>query len=369
MERVGKMATTTESNIVEMMTVMGKPFSVERYYMLAEIEQQALRPVFLNDCCSSAIEGDNQGEGGDVNTTSSVQTDPTVDSDTDDKLYRLPPFVVLYLLWNCDIDDKNNTLSAEEQAESFRKGPLKTALGNLQSLSKKNRARENDKSNALTNVYVLIDVLIWSSDDESLRKKRFERHLSVVEALAKIILSPLSSNDDGGGGFNFAGATVGLADHPRAAPGLESCLDAIQVGARDRRRRFGNGQKSFVGIVCHSPEDLIGYDEEGETDAVQGVMQSLTHAKRRTLVGEDSTNAIDGGTCDTAKTSAPFYQSPFMDYAQTAHRYWRVHKAGWPAEPTPEEEKAMCEKSGSNNTVWILAMLVALAAYYYKNEW
>jgi hypothetical protein len=91
------------------------------------------------------------------------------------------------------------------------------------------------------------------------------------------------------------GITVGVSNHVRAAPGLEACHDAVYFGARDRRqaavvlttsaagptvansRNFNttntNNNKSFLGIVADSPDDLLGLADPNECDAAQGVRQ------------------------------------------------------------------------------------------------
>jgi len=402
---------TTSSSIdddvttVKVKTVMGKPFSVERYYMLSEIEQQALLPVYLNDY-------NEEGTGGDV---VSVNTEPTMASEIDDPhtCVKLPPFIVLYLLWNCCSSGSENSGSSEaredakEKAESFKNGALESALCQLQSLSEKVTvaADENETKvllSPLQNVYVIVDVLIGSeseSNDDSdegidddtnsngWRKERFQNNLAVVEALAETILLPHDENDDRNSkhAIRLCGATVGLADHPRAAPGLESCLQAIVVGARDRRRRFGGGggsstdnsehdtqneklrRKSCVGIVCHSLQDLVGYDEETETDAVQGVMQSQTHVS---CINETTTDDANSSTPSSASasrsTSTSSYRPPILDFAHKAHTHWRVHMGGLPPEPTPEEMREDEEFGSGQKKEVVIAMLVFLIAYWWN---
>ena len=415
---------SSSSSPIDVNTVMGKNFSVERYYMLSEIEQHALRPVYLNDYyfpdnnTNSSNNTNNTNNTNTSDTNSEIggegETVATVTSETENYRCDLPPFIILYLLWNCNRNSNSNKgsserLSAEEEAESFQEGPLKNALFKLQSLSERiEQSREKEDGEIEgnykepspllpKNVYVVVDVLLWSSDNESdndndndngsneskeeggssninngEREDRFRRQLDVVEALAKrILLTSNNSNSNTNSNtsstnqgitVSLSGATVGLADHARAAPGLESCLQAIMVGGRDRRRhgRSNNGEtpKSCVGIVCHSLEDLVGYDEETETDAVQGLMQSLTHAA--------FANRENAGIKSNSNSSP---QSPILDYAHNAHVHWRVEKAGLPAEPTPEEQKAH-EGYGSdkNSNAWVLAILVLLAAFWWKNK-
>ena len=71
----------------------------------------------------------------------------------------------------------------------------------------------------------------------------------------------------------FEGITVGVANHKRAAPGLDACLDVINLGAHDRRK-IGRDTRSHVGLMALSADDLLGLDEGGETDAAQNVLQT-----------------------------------------------------------------------------------------------
>jgi hypothetical protein len=411
-------ASSNDDVTVRVKTVMGKHFSVERYYMLSEIEQQALLPVYLNDYIE-----DGTGGGGDV---VSVNTEPTMASEIDDpQTVKLSPFIVLYLLWNCCSETGSETNSdtthatseehdAKEKAESFKHGALETALCKLQGLSEKVVADAQDDENEtkvllppLQNVYVIVDVLIGSESendgdgdgdeatdnnttDNGWRKERFQKNLAVVEALATTILRPHENESvqnrnrkNCNHEIRLCGATVGLADHPRAAPGLESCLQAIAVGARDRRRRFGGSstdnsehhthvekrrRKSCVGIVCHSLQDLVGYDEETETDAVQGVMQSLTHVSLAATTN-DATNRIPPSPISpSSSSSTSSYRPPIVDFAHKAHRHWRVHMGGLPPDPTSEEMRADGEFGSGQKREVLLAMLVFLIAYWWNYD-
>jgi hypothetical protein len=95
------------------------------------------------------------------------------------------------------------------------------------------------------------------------------------------------------------GITVGVSNHVRAAPGLEACVQAITLGATDRRR-LGNqktstglvplvatapplatldAKKSLLGLVAVTPSDLLGLQDATVTDAAQGVAQSKVTAE------------------------------------------------------------------------------------------
>lgn len=84
------------------------------------------------------------------------------------------------------------------------------------------------------------------------------------------------------------GISVGVTDKVRAAPGLsEAVLSIVTYGSRDRRKfsRRCTGQiqesvqKSVVTVVTLSEDDFLGLDPERETDAVQGIDQSIAHAE------------------------------------------------------------------------------------------
>lgn len=314
--------------------------------MLSEIEQHALKPVYLNDYFCP--DDNSEHIGGD-------ETVETVASEAEDYRCNLPPYVVLYLLWNCsDWNSGSSSSSEEEIAESFQKGPLEGALKKLETLSERNEQYrektdpDHRKSSLPLNVYIVVDALLWSDNGERSndRETHFQKHLAIVQALAQKALKS-GHNDQR---LCLCGATLGLADHARAAPGLEACLEAIMVGVRDRRRNSKSSDpKSCVGIVCYSLQDLVGYDEETETDGVQGVMQSLTHASF------------------TNEMNPQNDKIPIIEYAQSAHRYWRVHKAGLPPEPTPEELNAYEEfGSGKDASVWIIGLLVFLVAFFWQ---
>eukprot|EP00590_Aulacoseira_subarctica_P003946 CAMPEP_0172421812 /NCGR_PEP_ID=MMETSP1064-20121228/8037_1 /TAXON_ID=202472 /ORGANISM="Aulacoseira subarctica , Strain CCAP 1002/5" /LENGTH=458 /DNA_ID=CAMNT_0013162389 /DNA_START=128 /DNA_END=1500 /DNA_ORIENTATION=- len=81
------------------------------------------------------------------------------------------------------------------------------------------------------------------------------------------------------------GVTIGFTNEVRAAPGLEAVLSAVTHRARDRRtfvKVMGDSAviddptKSNITVVTTCPEIFIGLDTSGETDAAQGLMQSLT---------------------------------------------------------------------------------------------
>ena len=99
------------------------------------------------------------------------------------------------------------------------------------------------------------------------QRRQFEVEVALAERLARHIASHPQLRSA------FEGITVGVANHKRAAPALDACLNVINVGARDRRT-IDRDAKSHVGIISWSSDDLLGLDEEGETDAAQNILQT-----------------------------------------------------------------------------------------------
>jgi hypothetical protein len=131
------------------------------------------------------------------------------------------------------------------------------------------------------------------SDNNSTRKSHTQQE-ELAERLARTVAShPLLRTVT-------QGITVGVSNHVRAAPGLEACVQAITLGATDRRR-LGNqtllpttcpvppvatppfssldSKKSLLGLVAVTPSDLLGLQDATVTDAAQGVWQSKITAE------------------------------------------------------------------------------------------
>jgi len=338
-------------------TIRGKPFSVERYYMLSEIEQQSLLPVYLDEYPD---DNDDQAAIRNRERSESNSTQQTVETEDSGELYRhiqLPEFAILYLLW--DLGGGLGSTTHTWAAETYATKILKPTLEKYKSLAQKvHRAKsgsnnstatvqENDESFPL-HIYVVIDVLFWQVDDDSNIGQKVAHHLTQTILNDSSIIQSMD------------GVTVGYANHVRAAPGLEACLDSIMLGTKDRRR-FGSelkgSHKSCVGLICHSLQDLVGYDAETETDAVQGVDQELNHGVLLKRDGQQQPLHDD---------DVDDFQPPIGIYARDAHKHWRVHKANLTPEPTLEELEAQQEKRSETNNLWIYALLAVAAAYYYN---
>ena len=146
-----------------------------------------------------------------------------------------------------------------------------------------------------------------SKDHSDAEQRRYEVQVDIAERLARMVASHSYLRTV------FEGITVGVANHYRAAPALEGCLDSILVGSQDRRKYFSKSSgdelttntKSLIGMVTSSSSDLLGYQEQ-EADAVQGVLQCRICAEWS-----------GRGTLQT--------------FARRAHKVWR-NQAGLPAE-------------------------------------
>jgi hypothetical protein len=421
---------------VKVKTNIGRPYSVERYYMLSEIEQHAIRPIYLNDYDNN----DNNNNDNDNNSGD--------DNDNGD----LPPYIILYLLWdycNCNATTTTTSESASQSAsapapQSQSQHPLLSTAESYCDIIVRNAIDKLEKlllvtaatSTAATstpNVYIVIDMLIpsWSPEEKEVAAETLgtdtnnnpeQWYITIAEELARNTLLLVVNNNERQerqkkqkkqAVIKISGVTVGIVNHSRAAPGLESCLDAIMIGSKDRRRRLlhmndgssgsGSGSsssgsssnsngindnlktnnantnnKSCIGIVCNCLEDLIGFDEEGETDAVQNVFQSRSVA---TMMIKPQTESHDE------------HDEPIIEFAKCAHRYWRVHIAGLSAdEPTTVEEEienkrndpntAINNNNNNNNNkyddiddnklvtlmVWITVLVIGYISYYIGNK-
>jgi|AntRauTorckE5430_2_1112549.scaffolds.fasta_scaffold03212_3 hypothetical protein len=267
-------------------------YSTERYYMLSEIQLKSHSMVFLRDLfpiqgeddtqdlsTASSLGSSNSNENGSDNTTEE-HTDAETEEDQqhDDasgalqqKRKLLPPCVMLYLLWRPD--------SQFDTPESYAKNVVKPAIDQILQLHKS--SSEFSEEHSTSAIYVVVDriaVINQSPHLEALRKDQIE----VSEKLVRIV----ATDADLCLRNIIQGISVGLSNDFRAAPGLETCMDAILVGDGERRhfprkskkemsiirngRELDSG-RSCIGIVTEYPEDLTGLDLSGETDAVQNL--------------------------------------------------------------------------------------------------
>lgn len=79
---------------------------------------------------------------------------------------------------------------------------------------------------------------------------------------------------------------MGVTDQVRAAPGLvEGVLSTLSHGSRERRiarkacPESEGIDKSIISVVALTEDDFIGLDPARETDAAQGIDQSIVRAE------------------------------------------------------------------------------------------
>lgn len=266
-------------------------YSTERFYMLSEIEQNAHSTTFLCDTydCDQATQ--------DTAESSSCSLGGDAQSQQQSSLYN-----ILYVLWKSD---------QGSSPRAFCEGTLATAIQQCISVLAQDHSESSSMTNTSTSskspessparretsttaattsprLYLVVDMLAplpnesstttTSStpdhDQEQARQKRFFTvKVDTAERLARHVAQSQEFR------LSVNGITVGISNHVRAAPGLEACLEALLIGARDRRRFSKNNQKSGIGMIVMNPDDLLGLQDESVTDAAQGVLQSRTCAE------------------------------------------------------------------------------------------
>ena len=289
-------------------TVRRPTYACERFYMLSELELKSQSTIFLSDYYEN--DGDTADTAAESDNASQLDSGlppppiPGVPS-----LEDLPSYFMLYILWRPDgtttvdafIQDvvKSAVLQLHELGPSQDNNNNNNSNSNINnnnndndSSSINNNNNNNDDNNNNTNndnrnIYLIVDISIPQNPTEqsatndndndndnntppetSPRESHFHYHTQhTAEQMARQVSLTLRTH--------IQGITVGLADHPRAAPGLEACMEAVSVGTHDRRRH--NHDKSAVGVVAISADDLIG--DQVEADAAQGVLQSITAAE------------------------------------------------------------------------------------------
>lgn len=149
-------------------------------------------------------------------------------------------------------------------------------------------------------------------DEIEMRRNAEESHhkveINIAEKLARTLTMSKTLRNV------LQGVTIGITTEIRAAPALEAVLKCVQYGMKERRRlarKFGTDdvlaniqmnkrksqtsaaatahshelspqeilQKSSITIIAQNPDVFIGLDPNGETDAVQGIIQSVTCAE------------------------------------------------------------------------------------------
>lgn len=282
--------TDDEADISLSVTLLNREqlpsYSVERFYMLSEIDHHVHSTNFLCDF-------------GTCQTTSTTTQD---DSLKDELIENLPPYCILYLLWKHDMTTSPKVFVEEVVCKALERlqalvdiepscksaSPSSSrAPSRSPSISERDSPPSSstlEPSKKKMRVYLVVDRCVpdqyqppqldlTSKELEEVRNRRHQVQVDLVEKLARTVATDPVAR------ILCEGITVGVADHIRAAPGLEACLNALALGAADRRRaavlRSGvYSSKSPIGIITDEPKDLLGLQAPGaEADAADGVLQ------------------------------------------------------------------------------------------------
>ena len=336
-------------------TVLLPTYSVERYYMLSQIEQASSSIQFLQE----NDDNDHEPESFPSFTTSSC---PNMNN---------KKYIIVYLLWKDGADD----------VRSFYENQILTTL---QQVSKELSLPTNQESKSESlHVYLCIDKFIppppSSSTTETRSKEEgkeenqpeqqyYEQQTEMAKELAKYTISTLVKcviTKD----VKLHGMVVGTTSHVRAAPALEICLRGVEYGSKERRLQLkginiGNNSnkgpkldddKSPIYVVAPTRQDLIGLDTEGETDAVQGVYQTLTTSAPANAT---KTMAQDDGHVENNEDELRLLYDGINQFAKEAMNGWR-HTYGL-------QEISIEDEDGNSDSMnnWIkLAIGIALIAY------
>jgi len=238
---------------VTMVTTKRLPeYSIERYYMLSEIEEHSNSIIFLEDW---------------TRASQMTMVDKIKDSDVEDiRNVKNPSHVILYMLW------QPYTYSS---CRDFIESVVIKNVARIGSLV------GNDDSRDSLKLYLVVDKIsrdINNSDSHTCTPESKEAYhiqeTKIVEDFARsvaksTVLRPI-----------IDGIVVGVADNLRAAPALEAVLSTVTF-ASSKRRHIANAStvKSIVDVVAANADELTGLDPEKEPDAVDGLKQSLTCAE------------------------------------------------------------------------------------------
>jgi len=303
--------------------------------MLSEIEQNAKSIIFLNEQDhpyyakideKKAVEDDEY----EHETMQSLKTDEE-------------NFVILYLLWQPHMYHTQSAfqtmveLTVSRAMEHFGESLvlLSTEEGSPTSESTK-KTKTNEETNASSNenemtfrtkIHLVVDRIskkagrndedtqvtdpktntnkseneakgskISMTGQKTLQEEAEAHHaveIKTVECLARSLAMSKTLRSV------LDGITIGVTPEVRAAPALESVLKAIMFGGKERRRlvlqnrtKFMKGGyfqsksgdldnliRSPIHVIAPSSDEMIGLDFTGETDAVQGIVQSVTFAE------------------------------------------------------------------------------------------
>jgi hypothetical protein len=389
-ESIGEPLSVTILNTKKLPT-----YSSERFYVLSELETNGHSTVFLR-------EHDHENETRETEESSSTT------SDHNRSTAKFPSFIILYVLWTpettarvfaevlmetihqleaaVDImpsrEPRIRTLSSislssmaltdapsspqrEVKAMESPKyihqetttikpkesSPDRSSLDGHDGHSPTSGSSTKPNFDVGSKVYLVVDRVCpplpaEAVEDPEAKQRHFQVQVDLAEHLARMVASHSKLR------AVCEGITIGVANHDRAAPGLEACLDAVLVGAKDRRRVSANS-KSWVGMVAADSDDFLGLQETDVTDAASGVLQSRVCAEWNGM-----------GTLPT--------------FSKRAHRDWRIAHDLPPEAPVHLSPRKRKRGSSSGqldalspadmfSTVLAVCFWVAISSYVWQN--
>lgn len=301
-------------------------FGTERYYMLSEIQMKCHSINFLCELVGTTSGGGSSYRNRHINDDDSDEktqdmsiSSHSLSNEHDDMIHNvlndisnsernvdqqgilqnpkhiLPPSVILYLLWRPDC--------IYDTAASYSEHVIKPSIHHLMNLYQCPFDESNHYKRPL--IYVVVDRVVIpdhmdqieeeGNEDEVqfLLQNQIEVKKKIQLDVAEALIRKVSTDPELKLRSIVKGITVGLSDSVRAAPGLESCMDAIVVGDSERRRLAAKKKKysiskvvstdstndnvwtmdepsrSSIGLITEYSDDLTGLDPTQETDAAQ----------------------------------------------------------------------------------------------------
>ncbi|CAB9518903.1 expressed unknown protein [Seminavis robusta] len=291
-------------------------FSTERFFMLSEFHLNAHSIRFVSDLQDDFTIPSSSNDDSDVDTSAVLEE---FKNGTD----SFPPFLIFYILWRPDMTKSAEAFASEHILPAVEAVQSHTVIAPSEEEKKKARSgdgtttptngcrtptgdqekesdfagREHDSvtssslssltENRRTRLYLVVERTNPFQDDDDdnddgkdqstspiemqQKHEKQQQHFESETALAENLARHMASHSRLRSVFH--GITIGVANHKRAAPGLDACLNAINFGARDRRK-ISRDAKCHIGLICLTPNDLLGLDKDGETDAAQNVLQT-----------------------------------------------------------------------------------------------
>jgi len=213
-----------------------------------------------------------------------VDDDSNYDDDDDDEQRENcaihSNYIVLYMLWR-----SQDFASAElYMKEIERTVDYLMDVVNMGHDDSGGGSFRKSSSQSMPHIYLVVDKMSPAPAllGESNMEVQHVLEAKTAEDLARLVAKDPILRE------RLEGISVGVTDKVRAAPGLsEAVLSIVTYGSRDRRKYSrrctvetqDSVQKSVVTVVTLSEDDFLGLDPERETDAVQGIDQSIAHAE------------------------------------------------------------------------------------------